>query len=146
MVPQFPSNTEKENEVKIAQQPEPEQIQELMKFPEDTPVVMLNLLSFKERADGGNEGMSGVESYMRYGANMRKFVESKGGRFIWSGRVDSMVIGESDTDFQVVALVEYPSRKAFIEIATSAHVAEIGKDRTKGLAGQWLVATTEAPL
>lgn len=129
--------------MKIAQRPEPQQIQELMKGSEDTPVVMVNLLSFKDRADGGNEGMTGAESYMRYAANMRKFVESKGGRFIWSGRVDSMVIGESDADFHVVGLVEYPSRKAFLEIASSAHVAEIGQDRAKGLAGQWLIAATE---
>ena len=132
--------------MKIAQRPEPEQIQELMKGPEDTPVVMVNLLSFKHSADGGNEGMTGQESYMRYGEAMRKFVESKGGRFIWSGRVDSMVIGESDADFQVVALVEYPSRKAFLEIASSPHVAEIGQDRKKGLAGQWLIATTAVSL
>jgi uncharacterized protein (DUF1330 family) len=132
--------------MKIAQMPEPEQFKELMAGPADTPVVMVNLLSFKKDADGGNEGMTGQESYMRYGGNMRKFVESKGGRFIWSGRVDSMVIGESDADFQVIALVEYPSRKAFVEIATSPHVAEIGQDRTKGLAGQWLIATTEVPI
>jgi uncharacterized protein (DUF1330 family) len=128
--------------MKIAQIPEPDQIKQLMEGPEDTPVVMVNLLSFKDQADGGNEGMSGRESYMRYGENMRKFVESKGGRFIWTGRVDSMVIGESDADFQIVALVEYPNRKAFLEIASSTHVAEIGQDRKKGLAGQWLIATT----
>jgi uncharacterized protein (DUF1330 family) len=132
--------------MKIAQMPDPEQFKRLMQGPEDTPVVMVNLLSFKQRADGGNEGMSGVESYMLYAEKMRKFVESKGGRFIWSGRVDSMVIGESDADFQVVALVEYPSRKAFLEIATSAHVAEIGEDRKRGLAGQWLIATTEVTI
>jgi uncharacterized protein (DUF1330 family) len=132
--------------MKISQYPEPGQIKELLDGPADTPVVMVNLLSFKDRADGGNEGMSGVESYRLYGENMRKFVESKGGRFIWSGRVDSMVIGESDTDFDIIALVEYPSRQAFVEIATSAHVREIGEDRAKGLAGQWLIATTSADL
>jgi uncharacterized protein (DUF1330 family) len=132
--------------MKIAQYPEPEQIQELMKGPADTPVVMLNLLSFKEHGDDGNEAMTGEESYGRYAERMRGFVESKGGRFIWSGRVDSMVIGESDADFDVVALVEYPSRSAFLEIASSAHVAEIGQDRAKGLAGQWLIATTEAAI
>ena len=132
--------------MKIAQMPKPEQFQELIKGPEDTPVVMVNLLSFKQQADGANAGMSGAESYMKYGGEMKKFVESKGGRFIWSGRVDSMVIGESDADFHVVALVEYPSRKAFVEIATSGHVAEIGKDRTMGLEGQWLIATTTADL
>ena len=129
--------------MKIAQYPEPSQIEELMKGPADSPVVMVNLLSFKNQADGGNEGMSGSESYMRYAANMKKFVESKGGRFIWTGRVDSMVIGESDADFSVIGLVEYPNRKAFVEIASSAHVREIGKDRASGLAGQWLIATTE---
>ena len=129
--------------MKIAQGPEPAQIQELMAGPADTPVVMVNLLSFKDRADGGNEAMSGQESYGKYAERMQKFVESKGGRFLFAGRVDSMVIGESDADFQVVALVEYPSRKAFLEIASSAHVQEIGKDRTKGLAGQWLIATSE---
>lgn len=128
--------------MKIAQAPEPEQIKQLMQGPEDTPVVMVNLLSFKQEADGGNEGMTGQESYMRYGGNMKKFVESKGGRFLWTGRVDSMVLGESDFDFQVIALVEYPSRKAFLEIVSDQHVAEIGKDRAKGLAGQWLIATT----
>ena len=130
--------------MEIAQYPEPRQIEELMKGPDDSPVVMVNLLSFKERADGANAGVDGVDAYMRYAENMRKFVESKGGRFIWSGRVDSMVIGESETDFSVIALVEYPNRKAFIEIATSAHVREIGKDRADGLAGQWLIATTES--
>jgi uncharacterized protein (DUF1330 family) len=132
--------------MKIAQMPEPAQIRELMAGPEDTPVVMLNLLSFKDRADGANEGVSGQESYGRYAQNMRKFVESKGGRFIWAGRVDSMLIGESDVEFHVAALVEYPNRKAFLEIASSAHVAEIGKDRAMGLAGQWLLATTESAL
>ena len=129
--------------MKIAQMPEAEQFQQLMAGPADTPVVMVNLLSFKKEADDGNEGMTGEESYMKYGGSMRKFVESKGGRFIWSGRVDSMVIGESDAEFQVIALVEYPNRQAFLEIASSPHVAEIGQDRTKGLAGQWLIATTE---
>jgi len=128
--------------LKIAQMPEPEQIQALMKGPEDTPVVMVNLLSFKADASGESEGMTGEEAYMRYGEKMRTFVESKGGRFIWSGRVESMVIGETDAEFQVVALVEYPSRKAFIEIASSPYVAEIGKPRKDGLAGQWLIATT----
>jgi len=126
--------------MKIAQMPDPEAIQELMRGPADSPVVMLNLLSFKAEADGGNEGMSGQESYMRYGGRMREYVESKGGRFLWSGRVDSFVIGASDCDFQVAALVEYPSRKAFLEIASSPYVAEIGQDRKKGLAGQWLIA------
>ena len=132
--------------MKIAQMPEPQQFQELLKSPEEGPVVMVNLLSFKENADGESAQESGAEAYGHYAKKMRKFVESKGGRFLWAGRVDSMVIGESDVYFQVIALVEYPSRKAFVEIASSAHVAEIGKDRIRGLEGQWLIASTERSL
>jgi len=128
--------------MKIAQTPEPAQIRELMQGPADTPVVMVNLLSFKADADGERTGLTGEAAYMLYADEMRPFVESKGGRFLWSGRVDSMVLGESDVDFQIVALVEYPSRKAFLEIASSPHVARIGESRKDGLAGQWLIATT----
>jgi hypothetical protein len=77
---------------------------------------------------------------------MRTFVESKGGRFIWVGRVDSQVIGEGGEGFHAVGLVEYPSRKAFLEIGGSQHVKEIGEHRESGLESQWLLAATELPL
>jgi uncharacterized protein (DUF1330 family) len=124
--------------------PRPEQIKQLMDGPQDRPVVMLNLLHFKPRADVSHEGDTGEEAYMRYAQEMRKFVESKGGRFIWAGRVDSQVIGEEgDEQFEAVGLVEYPSRKAFLEIAGDPHVTDnIGKHRAAGLESQWLIAMT----
>ena len=126
--------------------PTAEQFQELMKGPQDQPVVMLNLLRFKPHANASHEGDTGLEAYMRYGAEMRKFVESKGGRFVWAGRVDSQLIGEGGEEFHVVALVEYPSRKAFAEIAQDPFVTDnIGKHRAAGLEMQWWIAMTEAP-
>ena len=126
--------------------PTAEQFQELMKGPQDQPVVMLNLLRFKPHADASHEGDTGLEAYMRYGAEMRKFVESKGGRFVWAGRVDSQLIGEGGEEFHVAALVEYPSRKAFAEITQDPFVTDnIGKHRAAGLEMQWLIAMTEAP-
>lgn len=133
-------------EVTMAIYPTPEQMQELMKGPADSPVVMVNLLKFKAKADASEGDVSGVEAYMRYGAKMREFVESNGGRFIWSGRVDSQVIGEDGDGFDVVALVEYPSRAAFLKIVSDPYVEkDIGMHRAAGLEMQWLIATTEAP-
>ena len=124
--------------------PTPEQIRELMAGPADQPVVMINLLRFKPRADAADEGMSGEEAYRRYAVQMRKFVESKGGRFIWVGRIDSQVIGEGGEEFQAVGLVEYPSRKAFLEIGSDPYVRDtIGGHRQAGLESQWLLAATE---
>ena len=125
--------------------PNKEQIEELMKGPADQPVVMVNLLKFKERADESEGDASGQQAYGRYAEQKRKVVESQGGRFIWAGRVDSKVIGEDgDPEFDVVALVEYPSRQKFLEIVGSQKVREIGDHRSAGLEMQWLIATTQA--
>jgi uncharacterized protein (DUF1330 family) len=74
---------------------------------------------------------------------MRKLVESKGGKILWSGRVDSMLIADDDPGYHAVALVQYPSRQKFFEIATSPEVAAIGVHRKAGLESQWLIAMTE---
>ncbi len=123
--------------------PTPEQIQKLMAGPPDQPVVMINLLRFKQRADAADDGVSGEEAYRRYGIKMRELVESKGGRFIWIGRIDSQVIGEGGEGFHAAALVEYPSRKAFLEIASDPYVQkDIGAHREAGLESQWLLSAT----
>jgi len=123
--------------------PTPEQFQKLLGGPAGSPVVMVNLLRFKAQADAPDAGVSGAEAYQRYGDEMRKIVESHGGRILWTGRVDSMVIAESDPGYHAVALVEYPSRQKFVEIARSAEVAAISVHRAAGLESQWLIATTE---
>ena len=127
----------------MALYPTAEQIAALLAGPDDRPVVMLNLLKFKSRADASAGEMTGQEAYERYARAMRAVVESQGGRFLWAGQVDSLVIGDSGAaDFDVVGIVEYPSRKKFVEIATSDRVREIGVDRAAGLESQWLIATS----
>lgn len=128
----------------IALYPTADQIQKLIAAPDDGPVVMVNLLRFKPAADPPHEKLSGEEAYRLYAERMVRFVESKGGRVIWSGRLDAQVIGEGADVFHMVGLVEYPSRKAFAEIATDPYVQEIGAHRASGLEGQWLLAATTA--
>jgi uncharacterized protein (DUF1330 family) len=127
----------KEPSVQISLYPTAEQIQALLADPTPGPVVMLNLLRFKP---------GGEAAYRRYAAEMRKIVEARGGRFVWSGRVTSQPVGSGGEGFEIVGLVEYPSRKAFVEIATSKEVAAIGVHRVEGLEGQWLLATSAEPL
>jgi len=129
--------------IDIALYPTSEQIEALIASKEEGPVVMLNMLRFKPEADERNDGLTGKEAYQRYAAKMIPFVTSKGGRLIWAGRIDGHVVGKGGEVFEMMALVEYPSRKAFIEIATDPYVeANIGLDRASGLEGQWLIACT----
>jgi uncharacterized protein (DUF1330 family) len=129
--------------MKISLLPNPERIAAFLENDDPSPVVMVNLLKFKAKADAPDEGLSGAEAYMRYGAAMAALVQAVGGRIIWTGRVTDMVIGESDVDFDVVALMEYPSRRAFAQLVRDARVHEISVHRAAGLRGQWLFATTQ---
>ncbi len=124
--------------------PEPEQIEELLEGPAEGRVVMVNLLRFKDKADAPDEGLSGAEAYQRYGAQMIQWITSQGARLIWSGRVDSMVIGDTEERFDSIALVEYPSRAEFLRIAGDPRVAEFSVHRTASLEMQWLIASTTA--
>lgn len=123
--------------MQIALYPTREQIQALLADAAPGPVVMVNLLRFHP---------GGEAAYRRYATAMRQIVEGRGGRFLWSGRVTAQVIGGGGEVFEVVGLVEYPSRKTFVEIATSPEVAAIGAHRAEGLEGQWLLATTAEPI
>ena len=81
---------------------------------------------------------------MRYGAEMRKIVERAGGRFMFAGRVDGLVIGEVEELWDAVAVVEYPSLAKFQELVMSPRpeMQAIGVHREAGLAGQLLILTT----
>lgn len=125
--------------------PRGEQLQHLLGMGGDQPIVMLNLLKFHDRAqydEPGHPEMSGRDAYMIYGMAMKPLVEGKGGRMWFNARVDALVIGEVDELWDVAAIMEYPSREAFVAIATSPEVQEIGKHRKAGLAGQLLIQCT----
>ena len=113
--------------------------QELVASKDEGPVVMLNLLKFKERADSGD--VSGRESYNRYGRDVKPMVEALGGRIIWHGSADQLLIGQEDWD--AVALVEYPSRKAFMEMAMSKQMEDIHHNREAGLERTVLIACSK---
>ncbi len=113
------------------------------------PVCMVNLLRFKEKAeytDGRETDLSGQEAYGLYGEQMRSFVESKGGRFIFFGEVKNLMIGEVEESWDTVAIVEYPSKEEFVAIATAPEVQGFGVHRAAGLEGQLLIATVSGPI
>ena len=123
-----------ENEV----HPRPENVQTFVSG-RDEPVVMVNLLKFKQKAeyaDGRETDLTGQEAYALYAAEMRKLVEADGGRFLFGGVVESLLLGDVEELWDVVGLVEYASPKSLIRITSSSGFAEIEKHRVAGLAGQ----------
>jgi uncharacterized protein (DUF1330 family) len=125
-----------------------DQLMPLAQDPTPGPIAMLNLLKFHDKAhyqDGRADDISGRTAYMRYVAEMRPIIEAAGGRFLFSGDVRQVVIGEVGELWDAVGIAEYPSRAAFHRIATSPEVQAIGVHREAGLAGQLLILTVAAP-
>lgn len=87
------------------------------------PVTMLNLLAFKP--DGGRE------RYAEYGAAVLPLLEKTGGRLVFQGEASPVVLGGESWD--LVLLVEYPTRRAFLEMIQSPEYQEIAHLRTEAL-------------
>ena len=123
--------------------PTREQITRLAESDEEGPVVMLNLLKFTKTA-GDATDKTGAESYDTYGEQMREIMAERGIKLLWRGRADSVVIGDDDADaWDMVLLVQYPSRKAFLEMGASKEYAKVGEHRTAALVDSRLIACTE---
>jgi uncharacterized protein (DUF1330 family) len=90
----------------------------------DGPVYMLNLLEFLP--DGG------AERYDEYGAAVAPLLERAGGQAIFAGRPAESLIGEGSWDLML--LVSYPTRQAFLDMVSSPEYQEIEHLRSEALA------------
>ena len=123
--------------------PTREQIMRLADSDDEGPVVMLNLLKFAKSASDDSGG-SGAASYETYGEKMRDIMAERGIKLLWRGRADSVVIGDDDGDgWDMVLLVQYPSRKVFLEMGANKEYEKVGEHRTAALADSRLIACTE---
>jgi hypothetical protein len=128
----------------MATWPTPAQIESYLALPQDQPVVMLNLLTFKREATGTHAGHTGRDAVLEYSRAMREFVEAHGGSFVLAADVDLQLIGEGAEHVDFVAIMRYPSRQAFLDLAGDPEIARtIGRHRDDGLESQWLLAMTE---
>lgn len=111
--------------------PSPEAAQKFMQNADKGPVVMLNLLKFK--ADGGEE------AYGKYADGVGKIVASYGGKVIYVGRAAELMVGSEEWD--AVVLVQYPTRKALMDMFNSPEYQAIHHYRDEGLERTVLYAT-----
>jgi uncharacterized protein (DUF1330 family) len=107
---------------------------------DSVPVYMLNLLKFKGHAPTERSGEQEYADYARAAARM---VGERGGRIVWSGRPEQVLIGDESNEWDMVALVEYPSRKTFIEMVSSPKYMEAHEHREAGLERTVLIAMRE---
>ena len=108
------------------------------------PIVMVNLLKFRERAqyaDGRETELSGAEAYAIYGKAVAQLLGKFGGELVFTGDVTFLAIGQVEDLWDAVALARYPNRGALWSMATSPEYRAIAVHREAGLAGQLNIET-----
>jgi uncharacterized protein (DUF1330 family) len=121
--------------------PTREQFSQFAHGERDGEVVMLNLLHFarpdddaRSAAGGPGTASSGEVAYRDYSDQVVQMVEARGGKVIWTGRPEHVLIGDPAADaWDLVALVSYPSRSAFIDMVTSPNYEQAHTHRERGL-------------
>ena len=113
------------------------QIAQLKSYPKSTPVVMLNILKFK---DFTTTNETGQEVYARYFKNVAPFVKDEEAKLIWKGNVHTNLIGNLENQPQLIFLVEYPSIDYFFSMISNPAYQKIAADRSIALEYGGLIA------
>ena len=126
--------------------PNDKQMKEFTEGDIDTPIYMVNLLKFKNKAeyeDGRKTNLSGEEAYAIYGLEVMEHLKKIGGESIFSGVINRLMLGEVEELWDWIAVVRYPSRKAMLEMITNPDYLESEKHRSAGLEGQLNIETKD---
>ena len=124
--------------------PNDEQMKGFMEGDTDTPIYMVNLLKFKEKAeyeDGRETDLTGAEAYALYVAENKAHLAKVGGTGVFGGRVSRLTFGEVEELWDTVGIAMFPSRKAMLQMLTDPDWIESAKHRVAGLAGQLNIET-----
>lgn len=125
--------------------PERDQFEAFKALSRDEPIMMLNLLRFRERAayEDGREA-TGAEAYEAYGRDSAPVFHRVGGEIIWRGRPQVMLIGPEDKRWDLIFIARYPTAGAFLEMVTDPQYQEAVKHRQAAVLDSRLIRTTEA--
>jgi len=132
-------------EVKNAVMPNETQLKEFEEQGEDKPIFMVNLLKFKEKAqypDKRETNLTGEEAYAIYSKEVAIHLAKVGGKPIFGGDVQRLMLGEVEDLWDKVAIASYPSRKAMLQMISDPDYIESAQHRVAGLEGQLNIETT----
>jgi uncharacterized protein (DUF1330 family) len=104
------------------------------------PIDMLNLVRLRERAaypDG--RAATGEEAYAAYGRDSGPVFKRLGGRIVWRGVFELMLIGPAQERWDHCFIARYPSVAAFVEMIRDPVYREAVKHRQAAVEDSRLV-------
>ncbi len=113
----------------------PEQFAALAARPADAPVVIVNLLKFKQP--------DGLERYLQYGREVAPHLQRVGATIRYGGTAPEVVIGDGERPWwDAILIVEYPTPGASIDMVTTEEYAKVHEHRAAALERGDLIATS----
>ena len=109
------------------------------------PIHMINLVRLLDiaRYDDGRAA-TGAEAYAAYGRGAAPVLERVGGRIVWRGTMEFMLIGPQDERWDLCFVAEYPSVDAFVTMIKDPDYRAAMVHRQAAVADSRLIRT--APL
>ncbi len=111
------------------------------------PIQMLNLVRLRADAvypDGRKT--SGAEAYASYGRESGPVFERLGGKIIWQGRFELMLIGPQSERWDHCFIAEYPGVGAFVEMIRDPVYREAVKHRQAAVEDSRLIRHAALPV
>jgi len=126
--------------------PDEAQLRALRESHEEGPLQFVNLLAYRDQAvyPEGHElagaGLAGIEAYGRYGAVALGHVTRRGGTMTLLNEVRLVLVGR-DVPWDQIAVMEYPSIDAFMDMVRDPDYQAALVHRDAGLAETVLLVT-----
>lgn len=104
------------------------------------PIHMLNLIRLRDAAayaDG--RSASGAQAYAEYGRISAPVLERIGGRIVWRGAFELLMVGPPEEQWDVCFIAEYPSVGSFVTMMANADYREAMVHRQAGVVDSRLI-------
>ena len=106
------------------------------------PIHMLNLVRLRaEAAYEDGRKATGAEAYAAYGRESVPVFARLGGRIVWRGSFEQMLIGPGEERWDLCFIAEYPSPEAFVAMIKDPEYRRAMVHRQAGVEDSRLIRT-----
>jgi uncharacterized protein (DUF1330 family) len=109
-------------------------------------IHMLNLIRLRaDAAYPDGRTATGAQAYAAYGRDSRPVFTRLGGRIVWQGQFELMLIGPGEERWDICFIAEYPSVAAFVAMIRDPVYREAVKHRQAAIADSRLIRLAPLP-
>ena len=113
----------------------------------DGAIHMLNLVRLRQQAVyPDRREATGAQAYAAYGRDSGPVFRRVGGRVVWQGRFELMLIGPQQERWDICFIAEYPSVAAFVEMIRDPVYREAVKHRQAAVEDSRLIRHAVLPV